>query len=56
MLVNKLLKRISDLEFEVERLHSIIKEAREYIEKNRLYDVNENCINEIILEILDKEK
>ena len=35
-----------------------IDKAIEYIENGRLYDVNDNCINEILLDILkgsDKE-
>jgi len=49
---------------EIERLHSIIKEVREYIEKNKQYaeleDYGKNgeyYIDEIgLLEILEKEK
>lgn len=60
--INELLGRIANLEREVERLHSIIKEVREYIEKEyRFIDMNtgEKTYTkggEDILEILDKEK
>ncbi len=38
------------------QLIEMIDKAIEYIKNGRLYDVNDNCINEILLEILgDKE-
>ena len=47
---------INYLEKENERLHSIIKEAREYIEKHKhLNWYNDSCYMNDLLEILDKE-
>ena len=41
---------------EIERLHSIIKEVREYIEKHKhLNWYNDSCYMNDLLEILDKE-
>ena len=56
--INELLERIANLEREIERLHSIIKEVREHIENNKYWNGdNWNCLHcEKILEILDKEK
>lgn len=60
----KTLELIKQQDKEIERLHSIIKEVREYIENNKQYaeleDYGKNgeyYIDEIgLLEILDKEK
>lgn len=45
-------KYIAEQVKEIERLHSIIKEVREYIENNNIYG---NKKIDDILEILDKE-
>lgn len=46
------------LSYEIERLHSIIKEAREYIKDVLEYEGKEytRVIRETLIEILDKEK
>ena len=48
--LDRLRKNVFDNLQEIERLHSIIKEVREYIKKN--YPV---CAGSELLEILDKE-
>ena len=60
--INDLLSRITALEWEIERLESIIKEVREYI-KDACYLDEINYPNSLghkqtmkVLEILDKEK
>ena len=58
----ELIEELKDKENEIERLHSIIKEVREYIERDRLYMSNGNVLSiantgcgQDLLEILDKE-
>ena len=47
---------IEEQDKEIERLHSIIKEVREYIEHNIVdYITNYDDLREKLLEILDKE-
>ena len=52
---NILLKRIRILKKENERLHSIIKEVREYIEQNDNKEPWKSLNGKELLEILDKE-
>ena len=58
--ITDLLKRIANLEYEVERIHSIAKDLKEYIEFLKQTDevILETGINKIIEEInemLEKE-
>ena len=60
--LNKQNKRIEELCLDIERLHSIIKEVREYIESNDIMKVSKEketkgsifCCDKELLEILDK--
>lgn len=52
--INDLLSRIATLEYEVERLHSIIKEVRELL-KNDYFEDGSFTSQEKVFEILDKE-
>ena len=54
-------KKLMEANAEIERLHSIIKEAKEFIYENAYDTERENCIDDLwgeipkLLEILDKE-
>ena len=53
---DKIIYYINNSLEEIERLHSIIKEVREYIEKHKhLNWYNDSCYMNDLLEILDKE-
>lgn len=52
---SELEKTNEKLNQEIERLHSIIKEVREYIEKNANKEPWKSLNEKDILEILDKE-
>lgn len=53
--INDLLSRIAQLEYEVERLESIINQADKYIEKMSYADIVDNPKKDLI-KILKKEK
>lgn len=52
--INNLLSRIATLEWEIERLHFIIKEVRELL-KNDYFEDGSFTSQEKVFEILDKE-
>lgn len=52
----KTLELIKQQDKEIERLHSIIKEVREYVEKNSNKEPWKSLNEKELLEILDKEK
>lgn len=41
---------------ERDKYKEVIDKIKAYLKNNRLYDVNENCVNEILLEMLVKIK
>ena len=54
--INHLLTKVSDLEFEVERLQGIIDRAVNYLETNNFYIGAFNSYNQPLLDILQDKK
>ena len=54
--INHLLTKVSDLEFEVERLQGIIDNAINYLETNNFYIGAFNSYNQPLLDILQGKK
>ena len=55
MLNNRKETILLEQELMIDNMQLRIDKAIEYIENGRLYDVNDNCINEILLDILKGE-
>lgn len=49
-------KMIAQLVVENADMKKRIYKSKIYVENNRLYDVNDNCINEILLDLLNESE